>query len=131
MNKPTVNELFDLSGKTALITGASGWLGRAFAEALAEAGANVVATSRDETTAKAIAAKLPTASGNIHHGVALNQLDGSIFSSTTATAAMPKISPPPPLMTSMLCWKMPPAISCLPAGCATTSSSGKPLAVWS
>jgi NAD(P)-dependent dehydrogenase (short-subunit alcohol dehydrogenase family) len=75
MNKPTVNELFDLSGKTALITGASGWLGRAFAEALAEAGANVVATSRDEATAKAIAAKLPTASGNIHHGVALNQLD--------------------------------------------------------
>jgi NAD(P)-dependent dehydrogenase (short-subunit alcohol dehydrogenase family) len=56
MNEPTVSELFDLSGKTALLTGASGWLGRAFAEALAEAGATVVATSRDEQTAKDIAA---------------------------------------------------------------------------
>jgi gluconate 5-dehydrogenase len=75
MNEPTVSELFDLSGKTALITGASGWLGRAFAEALAEAGAKVVATSRDEETAKDIAAKLPAPSGNTHHGVALDQLD--------------------------------------------------------
>ena len=38
---------FDLSGKTALITGASRGLGRTFANALARAGADVAVTSRD------------------------------------------------------------------------------------
>lgn len=39
--------LFDLSGKTALVTGASRGLGRTFANALARAGADVAVTSRD------------------------------------------------------------------------------------
>ncbi len=39
--------LFDLSGKTALVTGASRGLGRTFASALARAGADVAVTSRD------------------------------------------------------------------------------------
>ncbi|HWI06564.1 MAG TPA: SDR family oxidoreductase [Solirubrobacteraceae bacterium] len=38
--------LFDLSDRTALLTGATGRLGRTFAEALANAGANVVLTAR-------------------------------------------------------------------------------------
>ncbi len=37
---------FDLSGKTALVTGASRGLGLGFAKTLAEAGANVIMTSR-------------------------------------------------------------------------------------
>jgi NAD(P)-dependent dehydrogenase (short-subunit alcohol dehydrogenase family) len=41
-----VNDLFDLSGKTAVVTGAGDGLGRAFAEAMAESGANVVCTGR-------------------------------------------------------------------------------------
>jgi NAD(P)-dependent dehydrogenase (short-subunit alcohol dehydrogenase family) len=40
--------IFDLSGKVALITGASRGLGRAFAEAMAEFGANVACVGRDE-----------------------------------------------------------------------------------
>jgi len=40
-------KLFDLSGKTALVTGASRGLGRTFANALARAGADVAVTSRD------------------------------------------------------------------------------------
>lgn len=49
--------LFNLEGKVALVTGASGGLGRAFAEAMAEAGADVVcadlrAESLDETVKK-------------------------------------------------------------------------------
>jgi NAD(P)-dependent dehydrogenase (short-subunit alcohol dehydrogenase family) len=40
--------IFDLSGKVALITGASRGLGRAFAEAMAEFGADVACVGRDE-----------------------------------------------------------------------------------
>ena len=40
--------IFDLSGKVALITGASRGLGRAFAEAMAEFGADVACAGRDE-----------------------------------------------------------------------------------
>jgi NAD(P)-dependent dehydrogenase (short-subunit alcohol dehydrogenase family) len=40
-------EMFDLSGKTALITGASHGLGVAFAEAMAEAGADVVCADKN------------------------------------------------------------------------------------
>ena len=39
--------LFDLTGKTALVTGASRGLGRGFANALARAGADLAVTSRD------------------------------------------------------------------------------------
>ena len=46
MSDPTVSELFDLSGRTALITGGTGYLGTAFSQALAEAGATVVISSR-------------------------------------------------------------------------------------
>lgn len=42
-----VHPAFDLSGKTALVTGASRGLGRAMAIAFGEAGANVVLTGRD------------------------------------------------------------------------------------
>jgi NAD(P)-dependent dehydrogenase (short-subunit alcohol dehydrogenase family) len=74
MTEPTVWQLFDLSGKTALITGASGYLGRSFANALAEAGASVVVASRDRTKAEAVVAGLPTVSGG-HHAVEIDYLD--------------------------------------------------------
>jgi uncharacterized protein len=46
------------SGKTAIVTGASGGLGFAIAEALAHAGANVVLAARTRETLEAAAAKL-------------------------------------------------------------------------
>ena len=42
----TTQQLFDLKGKTALITGGSRGLGLQIAEALGEAGARVLLTSR-------------------------------------------------------------------------------------
>jgi NAD(P)-dependent dehydrogenase (short-subunit alcohol dehydrogenase family) len=50
--------MFDLSGKVAVITGAAGGLGTAFAEAMAEAGADVVCSDIDESGAQALVEKV-------------------------------------------------------------------------
>ena len=70
-----VRELFDLTGKVALVSGAAGHLGRAIATALAEAGADVVTTSRDRTRAEAVAEELPTTGRQRHLGIRLDHLD--------------------------------------------------------
>lgn len=54
----SLKELFDLSGKTALITGGAGYLGTEMCEALAEQGANIYIASRDENKCKLLADKL-------------------------------------------------------------------------
>ena len=75
---PSLASLFDLTGKVALITGGTGHLGSAMSEALAEAGATVVLTSRDADKARAAAAKLPSPGGVKHIGLPLDhmQADG-------------------------------------------------------
>lgn len=60
----------DLSGKTALLTGATGGLGRAIARSLAEAGASVVLSSRKGDELERLAAELPGAG----HAVAISDL---------------------------------------------------------
>lgn len=50
--------LFDLSGKTALVTGSSRGLGRAFAEGLADAGARVILNGVDTGRLEAAAAAM-------------------------------------------------------------------------
>jgi gluconate 5-dehydrogenase len=54
----TIKELFDLSGKTALITGGSRGLGLQIAEALGEAGAKVAITARKQGELDEAAARL-------------------------------------------------------------------------
>jgi gluconate 5-dehydrogenase len=56
-------ELFDLSGRNALITGGGRGLGRVMASALAEAGANVAIGSRDEAACAASAKEIGEMTG--------------------------------------------------------------------
>ena len=53
--------MFDLTGKTALITGASGGIGSAVAKALAAQGATVALSGTREDALKAVAADIPGA----------------------------------------------------------------------
>lgn len=83
---PTLPDLFDLSQRTALLTGGSGHLGTALGEALAEAGANVVVASRDLHRAHEAIAALPCRTGQRHHAICLDQLDESSIRSGFAEA---------------------------------------------
>ncbi len=58
-----MTNLFDLSGKTALVTGASGGLGRHFALTLAKAGAHVAVAARREDKVAAVVAEITEAGG--------------------------------------------------------------------
>lgn len=60
----TYRGAFDLSGRTALVTGGAGILGRHFAAALADAGASVVIA--DRSGAGDVAARLAGYSGEVH-----------------------------------------------------------------
>lgn len=71
----TVWEAFDLTGRTALVSGASGHLGKALARALAEAGCRIVVSSRSLATAEAVVADLPGVATGPHLAVALDQQD--------------------------------------------------------
>ncbi|MEZ6133444.1 MAG: SDR family oxidoreductase [Pirellulaceae bacterium] len=75
MREPNIHELFDLTGRVALITGASGWLGSSMAAALAEAGAQVIVASRNPASAEKAVAQLPTDKCPSHGWVVIDQLD--------------------------------------------------------
>ncbi len=57
------NSLFDLSGKVAVVTGATKGIGKAIAEALAAFGARVVISSRKEAMCEAVAEEINDAGG--------------------------------------------------------------------
>jgi len=59
-------QLFDLTGRTALVTGSSRGLGRAMAEGLAEAGAAMVLNGADAGRLAAAAAEIRAAGHTVH-----------------------------------------------------------------
>lgn len=70
------NTLFDLSGRTALITGSTRGLGRAFAEGLAAAGARIILNGTDPARVAAAVSEM-RASGAQADGVAFDVTDES------------------------------------------------------
>jgi NAD(P)-dependent dehydrogenase (short-subunit alcohol dehydrogenase family) len=74
----TVLDSFTLTGKKALVTGGNQGLGKAFAEALAEAGAEVVIVARDTGRNAAAVADLRG------QGLAVSALDGDITQDAAA-----------------------------------------------
>ena len=73
--------LFDLSGRTALVTGSSRGLGRAIAEGLARAGARIVVNGVDPAGLKAAVGEL-RAAGHAAEGAAFNVTDESAIVGT-------------------------------------------------
>jgi NAD(P)-dependent dehydrogenase (short-subunit alcohol dehydrogenase family) len=59
----TVLDAFDLDGQTAIVTGGNRGIGRAIANALAEAGANVVIANRDVALGEVAATKIADTTG--------------------------------------------------------------------
>ena len=64
-----MSKLFDLKGKTVLVTGASRGIGFSMAEALAQHGAKVILNSRDESALKQKVEKLKDAGWDADYAV--------------------------------------------------------------
>ena len=97
------NPLFDLTGRTALVTGSSRGLGRAIATGLAQAGARVVINGVDAERAEATAQALREAGF---------QADAAPFDVTDEAAVSPPSTPSTPRAWPSTSWSTTPASSC-------------------
>ena len=70
-----IHSLFDITGRAALVTGSSRGIGRALAQGLAEAGAEVILNARDEAALRVAADEIKQATGATVHAVAFDVTD--------------------------------------------------------
>ncbi|MEO5834521.1 MAG: SDR family oxidoreductase [Nakamurella sp.] len=79
-----MNLLFDISGRTALVTGSSRGIGRALAQGLAEAGAEVVLNGRDGAALERAAHEIRDSSGATVHTAVFDVTDAAAVESGIA-----------------------------------------------
>lgn len=72
---PKVTQLFDLTGRVAMVTGGTGYLGTAMCMGLAEAGASVVVVSRSTERSEDVVSSLPSPGGATHYGFAIDAME--------------------------------------------------------
>jgi len=60
---PALSKLFDLSGRVAIVTGSTKGIGRSIAQGLAQAGASVVVSSRDQEACERVADEIAATTG--------------------------------------------------------------------
>jgi NAD(P)-dependent dehydrogenase (short-subunit alcohol dehydrogenase family) len=77
-----LEEMFNLKGKVAVVTGGYGHLGKSFSEALAEFGATVIIASRDQGKCKVLADELSKKYHNVNDAVFLDVANSEIVHDT-------------------------------------------------
>ncbi len=84
-----ISKLFELTGRTAMVTGGAGHLGLAMSKALAEAGARVIVTGRTLEKSLDVAASLKGTEAGRHAAVVIDHMDeASIESGFSAAMAV-------------------------------------------
>jgi NAD(P)-dependent dehydrogenase (short-subunit alcohol dehydrogenase family) len=84
-DSPQATVRFDFTGKVAIVTGSGGGIGRAYAEALADAGASVVVADIEEANAGAVAEAIH-ADGGAAEAVRVDVADPTSVETMAATA---------------------------------------------
>jgi gluconate 5-dehydrogenase len=79
-----IHPLFDITGRTALVTGSSRGIGRALAQGLAEAGAEVILNARDDAALGVAADEIKQATGVTVHAGAFDVTDPAAVASGIA-----------------------------------------------